>query len=60
MTRLQEQLVKQVNSFKVPLSQNQSQLIQNRLYTLSFHLIELKDIYLSVADGILLLNKTNA
>lgn len=59
MTRLQEQLVKQVNSFRVPLSQNQSQLIHTIPCTLSFHRIELKGLYPSVRDGILLLNKTN-
>ncbi len=57
MTRLLEQLVKQVNSFKVPLSLMLSQLIQTRL---SFRLVELKDTCPSSREGILLLNKTNA
>lgn len=40
MTRLLKELVKQVNSFKVPLSLMLSQLIHKRL---SVRLVELKD-----------------
>lgn len=57
MTRLLKELVKQVNSFKVPLSLMLSQLIHKRL---SVRLVELKDVCPSLLDGILLLNKTNA
>lgn len=57
MTRLLKELVKQVNSFKVPLSLMLSQLIHKRL---SVRLVELKDACPSLLDGILLLNKTNA